>query len=32
LLRDALDALPDLDLSPRDRRLTEKAAHLVSAA
>jgi SARP family transcriptional regulator, regulator of embCAB operon len=32
LLRDALGALPDLDLSPRDRRLTEKAAHLVSAA
>ena len=32
LLRDALDGVPDLDLSPRDRRLTEKAERLVGVA
>jgi DNA-binding SARP family transcriptional activator len=32
LLRDALDGFPEFDLSPRDRRLTEKAERLVRAA
>ena len=32
LLRDALEGFPDLDLSPRDRGLTEKAERLVRAA
>jgi DNA-binding SARP family transcriptional activator len=32
LLRDALEGFPDMDLSPRDRRLTEKAELLVRAA
>jgi DNA-binding SARP family transcriptional activator len=32
LLRDALDGLPESDLSPRDRRVTERAERLVRAA
>ena len=32
LLREALEGFPDLDLSPRDRGLTEKAERLVRAA
>ena len=32
LLRDALEGFPDLDLSLRDRRLTEQAERLVNAA
>jgi SARP family transcriptional regulator, regulator of embCAB operon len=32
LLRDALDGLPEADLSPRDRRVTERAERLVRAA
>lgn len=32
LLRDALDGFPEVDLSPRDRRITERAQRLVRAA
>ena len=32
LLRDALEGFPDIDLSPRERRLTQQAEHLVRAA
>jgi DNA-binding SARP family transcriptional activator len=32
LLRDALDGFPDVNLSPRDRRVTEQAERLVRAA